>query len=220
MNFTVVGLTLRIFCCSNVYEKVTLFQLHCLVHRGKKRNVYKVSVWKLLLLHEWDGIIIWHCIFEKFIVVMAERSACDFFSVLPTGYFYPYGYWIFCVIVSSLTLCVSGIYLIVACVMKNHLSLSEIKILVFKRVYLILASRNSLNYSNNGLWYFLCLRQSVLDSHAQKSLPCRRAEALSLGICGVSRPNWFTSLVHWRIFQFAVKTRRRDCEYVFNVWRL
>jgi hypothetical protein len=151
----------------------------------------------------------WHCIFEKFIVVLAGRCICNLLCVMYTGYFYLYGCWIFCVIVSILNLCVSDIYLLVTCVMKNSLSLSEIKILVFKRVYFILASRNSLDCSNNALWYFLCLRHLALDSHAQKSLRCRRSEALSLGICGFSRPNWVTSSVLRRIFQFAAKTRRR-----------
>lgn len=112
----------------------------------------------------------------------------------------------YCVIVQILKLCIFGIYLLVDFVMKKQLSLSAIKILVIK---LILACRNTLNCANNGLWYFLCLRHSVLDSHAQNSLCCRRSEALSAGINGLSRPNWVTSPALWRIFQLAFKTRRR-----------
>jgi hypothetical protein len=119
--------------------------------------------------------------------------------------------WLLNVLCYSFNLNVMCFRYIFACcmVMKNHLSLSEIKILVFKRVYLILPPRNLLNCSYNALWYFMCLCHSALDSHAQKSLRCRRSGALSIGICGFSRPNWVTSPVLWRIFKFAVKTRRR-----------
>ena len=92
--------------------------------------------------------------------------------------------------------------------MKNHLLLSAIKILVFKRVCLILACPNSLNFTNNGLRYFLCFRHLLLDSLAQESLRCLRFEA-PVGISGFNRPNWVTSPVLCRIFKFVVKTRRR-----------
>jgi hypothetical protein len=112
----------------------------------------------------------------------------------------------YCVILQILTLCIFGIYLLVDFVMKNQLSLSAIKILVIK---LTLACRNTFNCANNGLWYSLCLRHSVLDSHAQESVHCRRSEALSVDISDLSRHNRVTSPVLWRIFQFAFKTRRR-----------